>query len=83
MNVISDGLNVLINIKIKMGSSLPLKTPSLNHVEQMWNNTRLNHTLTILVKVNSPRIAGSFSKYLKFMSYRVVTPYPSVNPRPF
>src|SRR5688572_3303291 len=57
MNMVSDGLQVLVNVWIEMLPRLPLIPRPLNDVIQVRNDTRLDTTLAAFVKVDTPGIA--------------------------
>src|SRR5436190_17872967 len=59
MHMVSYRLNIVIDVGVEMRSRLALVARSLNHVEQVRNDARLDEALTVLVEINSPWIARS------------------------
>ena len=57
MCMVRDGFNVVIRIGIEMFPALPLITSALNDMEHVRNHTNGNKWMSILIKINAPRIA--------------------------
>ena len=57
MHMVRDGFNVVIGVGIKMFPTLPLITCALNDVKHVRNHTNRNKWMSILIKINAPRIA--------------------------
>src|SRR5688572_6240724 len=83
MNMVGDGFDIVVNVRIEVRTRLPMITPALDHVEQMRNDTGLNETLASLVKVDSPGIAGAFGKYFEDFFGGMITPYAGIDASPF
>ena len=78
MFVVSNCFYLIIGKRIKTFSSLPLISCSLNYMIHVWNNANRNKSMSIIIKIYSPRIAGTFCKYFKLMGRWVQPPYASV-----
>ena len=57
MCMVRDGFNVIIGIGVKMFPALSLITSALNDMEHVRNHTNRNKWMSILIKINAPRIA--------------------------
>src|SRR5690606_32260624 len=74
MHVISNCLNIVIGIRIKMVSALPMISCSLNNMEQVRNDAYRNERLTDIVEINAPWVTAAVCKHLKNVPRRVITP---------
>ena len=57
MCMVRDGFNVIIGIGVKMFPALSLITSALNDMEHVRNHANGNKWMSILIKINAPRIA--------------------------
>ena len=83
MNMIGNGFDVVVNVRIEMRAGLALVTAALNHVEQMRNDAGFDDALAVLVEIDAPRIAGAFGKQFEHMLGRMITPDAGVDARAF
>src|SRR5438477_598673 len=74
VEVVGDRLNVGIGVRIEMVAGLALETASLDHVEAMRDDARLNESLTMIVEVDAPGIARPLGENFKDVARRVVAP---------
>ena len=77
--MVGNRLDVVVEIRIEMLTTLALIPSALNDVPQVWNHARSNEGLSTVVEVNSPRFTGSACEDIKHVPRRVVTPDRSVN----
>ena len=78
MSMVRDGFDVVISVRIEMSPTLPMISPTLNHMPQVRNHTGCNKRLSVIVEVNTPRVAGSVHKRFKDIASRMVPPDRSV-----
>src|SRR5207245_9361251 len=81
VNVIGNGLEVVINVGIEMRTGLPLVARALNDVEQVWNDAGLDEALALFVEVNAPGIAGAFGEDLEAVLGGMIAPNAGVDAR--
>src|SRR5712672_1872904 len=74
MDVIGEGLDVFINVRIEMGAGLAFETAALNHVEEMRNDAGFDDALAVFVKVDAPGIAGAFGEQFENVFGGMITP---------
>src|SRR5581483_8659459 len=74
MQVVGDGLNVVVGVAVKVRAGLALITTAGNHLEQMGNDAGGAKRLAVFVKIDPPRVARPVSEDLKDMPRGVVTP---------
>ena len=82
VQMVGDGFDVVVGVRIEMRTRLSLVTSALDHVKQMWNHTRLDNALPVFVEVNAPRIARALGENLEDMFRRMITPDTGVDARP-
>src|SRR4051794_21041773 len=79
MQMVRNGLDVVVNKWIEMLSRLALVTATLNDVKQMRDDASLDDALAALIEINTPRIARSFPKDFEFAFGRMIPPDGSVD----
>jgi hypothetical protein len=79
VNMVCNGLDIVIGIRVKMLPSLSVIAGSLYHMEQMGDYTYSRKGMAIFVEVDSPGITGSLRKNLKLMTYWMVPPIPCID----
>src|SRR5436190_18304571 len=80
-NMVGYCLDVVIDVRIEMRTSLMSESSTLNHMEQMRDDAGFDDALAILVEINAPGIARAFGKNFEFVFDGVVAPYARVDPR--
>src|SRR5262249_19065371 len=81
MHMIRTNLDIVINKRIEVRTSLPGETPALHQVEQMRNPARLTEKLPMPIKINAPRVARSFRKNFKNLLRRMISPDAGIDMR--
>src|SRR5680860_64377 len=81
MHVVGNGLDIIIGIGIEMLPPLSLIPRPLNDMVHMGNNANGDKGMSIVVKIYSPRVTGTFGKDLELMSGRMVAPYRGIQLR--
>src|SRR5882672_6403074 len=74
MDVIGEGLDVVVNVRIEMRASLSFKAAALNHVKEMRDDTGFDDALAVFVEVDAPRIAGAFGEQFERVLGWMITP---------
>ena len=77
--VIRNGLNVVIDIRVEVTTCLPVVAPALNDVKHVRNDTGSHERLTVLIKIQPPRITGAIGEHLELFIERVVAPHPGID----
>ena len=79
MPVIRYRLNVRIDMRTDMPATLTMINPSGNDVPQMRDHTSRNKSLSVIIKIDSPRITKPVGNHLETVFYWVVTPDSSID----
>src|SRR5262245_356032 len=74
VDVVGEGLDVVVNVGVEVRASLPVKTAALNHVEEMRNNAGFDDALAVFIEVNAPGIAGAFGEQFENVFGGMITP---------
>ena len=77
--VLGNGLDVIINMGIKMLSSLSMKAPALHNVPKVWNYAGGNESLSSIIKVYPPWVTSTPAKHFEFFLGGMVAPHASVD----
>ena len=75
MQMVCNGLDIVIRMWIEMVTSLANVTSAIDHVIEMRNNARGNERITIIIKVDAPRVACTMSENFKHMFGGMITPH--------
>src|SRR5690606_22146554 len=78
MDVVSDRFDVIKSIRIEMFSGLSLVSGTLDHMVKMGYYAGCNKGVTVLIEVDTPWIARSTGKNLKYFFGRMIPPYPGI-----
>src|SRR5689334_11520235 len=81
MDVVSEGLYVVIDVGIEMRAGLSFETAALNHVAEMRDDAGFNDALAVFVEINSPGIAGAFGKQFEDVFGGMIPPNAGVEAR--
>ena len=79
VSVITNRLDVVVNVRIDVRAALLVINAALHNVEQMRDHAARRESLTVIVKVKAPRVGESTSKHFVRFSNRVVTPDASID----
>jgi len=74
VNVVGNGLDVVIDVRIEMRAGLAMVARTLNDVEQMRDNTGFNEALAVFIEINAPGIARAFGEKLEAVFGGVIAP---------
>ena len=77
--MIRDGLDIIVDVGIEMFASLPVVATSLDHMEEVRNDTGGHKGLTVLVKVETPRIARAPGEDLELLVEGMIAPDPGID----
>ncbi len=61
-----------------MASRLALITSALNHMKRVSDHAGGDQRLAMVVKVDTPRVAGAVGKNFELVTHRMITPHASV-----
>src|SRR5690606_6266359 len=78
MNMIGNGLDIIVGIRIKMLPGLTLISGPLDNVEQMGYYTNGNKWMSIIIEIDSPWVTCALGKDFEFTSCRMVPPYAGI-----
>src|SRR5690606_38888218 len=78
VDMIRNGLDIIIGIRIKMFATLALISGPLDNMEHMWNYTNGNKRMSIIIEIYPPWVTSALGKDLKFMSCRMIPPYAGI-----
>src|SRR5262249_11884147 len=74
MQMIGDGLDVVIGVRIEVGAGLAMIAAPLDDVEGMRNDTGLDKCLAVIVEIEAPGIAGPVREDLELVPSRMIAP---------
>ncbi len=82
MHVVGVGLDIIVSIRVKVLTSLPLVPGTLNNMVHVRNHAYRDERMPIIVEINTPGIAATLGKNLKGMPGRVVAPHARIDLSP-
>src|SRR5258706_15088158 len=74
MDMVRKGLDIIINIRVEVRSSLAVVPASLCDMEQVWNHARFHNALAMFVEIDAPGIARAFAEKLEDMFGGMIPP---------
>src|SRR6185503_3385052 len=74
VHMIGNRLDVAVDVWIEVLTGLPLVSSALDHLVEMLDDAGGHKRLTVIVEVESPRIAGAFGEHFKRTRDRMETP---------
>ena len=77
--VLGDGFDVIINMGIKMLSSLSMKASALHYVPKVWDYAGGNESLSSIIEVYPPWITSTPAKDFEFFLGGMIAPHASVD----
>ena len=77
--VLGYGLDVVINMGIKMFPGLSMKASALHYVPKVWNYAGGNESLSSIIEVYSPWVTSAPAKDFEFFLGGMIAPYPGVD----
>ena len=77
--VLGNGLDVIINMGVKMLASLSMKASALHYVPKVWNYAGGNEKLSSIIEVYSPWVTSAPAKDFEFFLGGMIAPYPGVD----
>ena len=78
VHVVGDGLDVVVNVPIKMPTTLPVVASALDHVPQVRDDAGGDEGLPAAVEIQPPRIARAPREDLEFFLGGMIPPHASI-----
>ena len=77
--VLGNGLDVIINMGIKMFPGLSMKAPALHNVPKVWDYAGGNESLSSIIEVYPPWVTSAPAKHFEFFLGGMIAPHASVD----
>ena len=77
--MIGNGLDIVVGERVKMLSGLTLVAAAGEDVIKMWDDARGDEHLTMLVVIETPRVARAFGEDFELLGQRMQTPHTGID----